>query len=332
MAVWHVPVDLLARSRFAISPMTDTVAALKALQSPYHPWQHAWQRPHQAAYQQMLARRPMLRALLAAAFRHRWFADFFTIAPASAAPTFAEELAAVGERSDEQIRADLRAGPPAKLDEVLCGDGLTAEVVFLLEWVWTHTVAPEWPAREQRLRADVVSRTSVLSAEGWAGVFPDLTGVMQWLGNGRLQVNNLPDPPLPLDQAEQLVFVPAHCGRGWVLWDQPTRFGMVYPVRGVLAAAVQPAPDGLDRLIGTNRAAILRRLGSPVSTSHLVALTGLSLGSVSDHLRVLLDAGAVTKRRSGREVLYWRTALGAALTGDDGAGPRQAAMPSTGRS
>ncbi|MFD0599595.1 DUF5937 family protein [Catellatospora coxensis] len=123
MAVWHVPVDLLARSRFAISPMTDTVAALKALQSPYHPWQHAWQRPHQAAYQQMLARRPMLRALLAAAFRHRWFADFFTIAPASAAPTFAEELAAVGERSDEQIRADLRAGPRPNSMKCCAGTG-----------------------------------------------------------------------------------------------------------------------------------------------------------------------------------------------------------------
>jgi DNA-binding transcriptional ArsR family regulator len=42
-------------------------------------------------------------------------------------------------------------------------------------------------------------------------------------------------------------------------------------------------------------------------------VTGLSLGTVSDHLRVLLDAGTVSKRRSGREVLYWRTALGAAL-------------------
>ncbi|MEU8005434.1 helix-turn-helix transcriptional regulator [Catellatospora sp. NPDC049111] len=320
MAVWHVPVDLLARSRFAISPMTDTVAALRALHSPHHPWQYAWRRPHASAYRQMLDRRPVVRALLAAAFRHRWFADFLTVAPASAAPAFAEELAAVGARSAEQIRADLRVGTAGRLDDILCGDGLTEEVVFLLDWVWTHTVLPEWPVREQRLRADVVSRTSVLGAEGWAGVFPDLTGVLQWLGDGLLQVNDLPDPPLPLDRAEQLVFVPAHCGRGWVLWDQPTRFGIAYPARGTLAAVAQPTADGLDRLIGPNRAVILRRLRSPTSTSQLVALTGLSLGSVSDHLRVLLDAGAVTKRRSGREVLYWRTALGIALTGDPAAG------------
>jgi DNA-binding transcriptional ArsR family regulator len=212
---------------------------------------------------------------------------------------------------------------------VLSVDGLTQEAVYLLDWVWTHTVLPEWPAREQRLRADVVARTARLSAEGWAGVFPDLEGSLQWLGDGRLQVNDLPDPPLPLDRAEQLIFVPAHCVRGWVVWDQPTRFGLVYPARGVLADAVLPAPDGLDRLIGANRAAILRHLGTPVSTSHLAALTGLSLGSVGDHLRVLLDAGAVTKRRSGREVLYWRTSLGTALAegrpdpGREARGPRE---------
>ncbi|GAA2355636.1 transcriptional regulator [Catellatospora methionotrophica] len=315
MSVWHVPVDLLARSRFALSPMTDTVAAWRALHRPRGLWQHSWRRPHLAAYQQMLSRRPLLRALLAASFGRHWMADFFSMAPATAAPTFAEELAALAARPDEQIRADLRATRPGPLDDVLAAGGLTDELVFLLDWVWTHTVGPEWPAREQRLRADVVARTAVLSAEGWAGVLPDLAGTMRWLGEGRLLVDDLHEPPLPLDRAEQLVFVPAHTVRGWVLWDQPTRFGMVYPVRGVLADTTSPVPDGLDRMIGPNRAAILRRLATPVSTSHLAALTGLSIGSVGDHLRVLLDAGAVAKRRSGREVLYWRTPLGSAMTG-----------------
>lgn len=329
MSVWQVPVDLLARSRFTISPMTETVAALKTLRRAHSPWQHAWRRPHVAAYHGMLARRPVVRALLAAAFGRRWLADFLTLAPASATPTFAEELAAVAARTDEQIRADLRATRPGPLDDVLSADGLAQEAVYLLDWVWTHTVRPEWPAREQRLRADVVARTSRLSADGWAGVFPDLAGTMQWLGDGRLRVDDYPAPPLPLDRAEQLVFVPAHCVRGWVVWDQPTRFGMVYPARGILAEAGLPAPDGLDRLIGPNRAAVLRRLDTPVSTSHLAALTGLSLGSVGDHLRVLLDSGVVTKRRSGREVLYWRTPLGAALTDvdDRSAGPASPCRP-----
>jgi DNA-binding transcriptional ArsR family regulator len=39
-------------------------------------------------------------------------------------------------------------------------------------------------------------------------------------------------------------------------------------------------------------------------------LSGFSLGTVGGHLKVLLDAGLVRRTRSGRSVLYYRTALG----------------------
>ncbi|GAB3185118.1 ArsR family transcriptional regulator [Micromonospora palomenae] len=313
MGVWQVPSDLLARSRFTVSPMVDTTAALRTLYNPRTPWQRAWREPHTEAFRRMLAARPVARALLPASFNPRWTADFFTIAPSSPEPTFAAELTAVARLSDEQIRADLRATRPEPLAAELLADGLAGQVVELLDWVWTQTVEPEWPERERRLRADIVARTAALSAGGWAGVFADLNRDMRWLGGGRLQINDYLEPPLSLDEAEELFFLPAHCRRGWVVWDKPTRFGMVYPARGILVDPTSPAPDGLVRLIGANRANILARLDTPLSTTQLVVVTGLSLGTVSDHLRVLLDAGAVSKRRSGREVLYWRTPLGTAL-------------------
>ena len=49
------------------------------------------------------------------------------------------------------------------------------------------------------------------------------------------------------------------------------------------------------------------------TTTQLSALTRLPPGAVSSHLRVLLEAGAVLRRRAGREVLYWRTSLGDTL-------------------
>jgi DNA-binding transcriptional ArsR family regulator len=39
-------------------------------------------------------------------------------------------------------------------------------------------------------------------------------------------------------------------------------------------------------------------------------LTGLALGSVGRHLKVLLDAHLIQHRRAGRSVLYSRTAPG----------------------
>ena len=54
-------------------------------------------------------------------------------------------------------------------------------------------------------------------------------------------------------------------------------------------------------------------LNEPASTSHLVTRTGLPLGTVGGHLRVLHDARLVLRRCSDREVRYWRTALGDTL-------------------
>jgi DNA-binding transcriptional ArsR family regulator len=67
-----------------------------------------------------------------------------------------------------------------------------------------------------------------------------------------------------------------------------------------------------------HRAALLRLLDQPLGTTHLAAACGLPVGAVGNHLRVLLDAGVVARRRSGRNVLYWRTALGEALIAADG--------------
>ncbi|HUY45245.1 MAG TPA: hypothetical protein VMV92_05920 [Streptosporangiaceae bacterium] len=46
-----------------------------------------------------------------------------------------------------------------------------------------------------------------------------------------------------------------------------------------------------------------------------VVLTGQRLGSVGRHLKVLLDARLVQRRRAGRSVLYCRTAAGTVLVG-----------------
>ncbi|MFD0691823.1 ArsR/SmtB family transcription factor [Actinomadura fibrosa] len=80
-------------------------------------------------------------------------------------------------------------------------------------------------------------------------------------------------------------------------------------------ALLKPDGDALARLLGRTRADLLRTLAEPATTSWLCARLRLSLGGVGDHLAVLRAAGLVTRERSGRSVLYRRTAAGDVLVG-----------------
>jgi DNA-binding transcriptional ArsR family regulator len=146
-------------------------------------------------------------------------------------------------------------------------------------------------------------------------VFDTLSPHSSWLGDGRLQINGYELPERDLSRARELAFVPVHGYTGWDMLELPHRYALADPVSGALAdtGSARAGADGLVRLIGVNRACVLRLLGEPRSTTQLAALTGLPLGAVGNHLRVLLAAGAVLRRRAGREVLYWRTSLGDAL-------------------
>jgi DNA-binding transcriptional ArsR family regulator len=176
--------------------------------------------------------------------------------------------------------------------------------------VWTHAVRADWPRRRRIFEADIVSRTQRLATGGWAAALDNIRSGMRWLGDGRLQINTYDNPPQDLADAE-LMFIPCTSGRGWVAWDHSNRYAIMYPCTGMLAdAAGPPSPDALARLIGPVRAGILVQLAEPRSTSQLVALTGYVLGSVGSHLKVLLDAELVQRRRAGRSVLYYRTSLG----------------------
>ena len=121
-------------------------------------------------------------------------------------------------------------------------------------------------------------------------------------------------PPFVLGEA-RLVLVPNNFGWGWLGLNPPDAFALVYPARGVAAPLDEQAAGALERLIGRSRTVLLRALDGPASTTQLVAAHGMALGAVGDHLAVLRDTGLVTRIRSGRSVLYQRTALGDALAG-----------------
>jgi DNA-binding transcriptional ArsR family regulator len=316
MGWWRVNADTLAGSRFVISPLAEATASLIALErgTAAHPGERAWLDAHQTAYRKRLAGDPVTALLVRAALGRHWIADFLTLAPAGEGePTFGEELARMRERSPQAARADLTVSLDGPLPASLHRSDLPERAADLLEWIWTETVLPYWARRRQIMEADVVARTRKLSQGGWAAALDDMRPGMRWLGEGRLQINAYDYPPRKIAGA-QLLFVPITAGRGWVSWDEPHRYALIYPCSGVLAEAdVAPVPEALGALLGPARAGVLVLLDTPKSTTQLVALTGQGLGSVGRHLKVLLGAGLVQRRRAGRSVLYYRTAAGETL-------------------
>ncbi|MFI0964063.1 ArsR/SmtB family transcription factor [Streptomyces sp. NPDC021080] len=315
MGWWQVNADTLAGSRFALSPLAETFACLKLLHADTatHPGERAWLDVHLPVYRGRLAADPVTALLVRCGLGREWIADFLTPTPYGD-ETFETEVARVREVPPGEARGHLLRSVGGPLPAALADrDDLPERAAALLTAVWEESVRPDWERRRRVLEADVVARTARLGQGGWAAALDGLRPGTRWLGGNRLQVNLHEYPPREISGA-QLVFVPVTPKAGWVSWEESRRYAVVYPCSGALAdAGASVVPESLGALLGTARAGVLVRLDSPLSTSQLVAVTGQGLGSVGRHLRVLLDARLVERRRAGRSVLYSRTAAGEVL-------------------
>jgi DNA-binding transcriptional ArsR family regulator len=328
MGWWQVSADTVAASRFVISPLAEVTASLICLRRGIaaHPGEAAWLDAHRPAYQERLAADPVMALAVRAALGRRWIADFLAPAPlgqgeqrfsagaaVSAEAVFSAELAAVRDTDPGQVLADLEVSLGRPVPAPLRRPDLAPCLAGLLQWVWTDCVRPYWPRRRRIIEADILARSARLGHDGWTGALDGLSPGIRWLGNGRLQINAHNYPPQDISGAE-LLFVPVTTGRGWVSWTEPLRYALTYACAGVLADADQASvPAPLAALLGPGRARILLLLDAPKSTTQLVALTGLGLGSAGRHLKILLDARLVQRRRAGGSVLYTRTSAGDAL-------------------
>jgi DNA-binding transcriptional ArsR family regulator len=338
MGWWQVSADTLAGGRFVVSPLAEVTGSLITLVrgTAPHAQGRAWLDAHRPAYLALLAADPVTAALVTAGVGPRWIASLFTMPPLGfpagpsgfpGAPeeTFTAELARIRELPPDLALAELSVDMGSAVPAFLRRPDLPERAADLLRWIWTEAVLPYWPHRRRVLEADIVARTVRLAQGGWAAALADMRPGMRWLGEGRLQVNARDYPPREIS-GSQLFFVPVTQGHGWVSWDEPYRYAVMYPCSGVLAGPPDPGPPAraapghdarvppaLGALIGPARAGILIRLDTPKSTTQLVALTGQPLGSVGRHLKVLHEAGLASRRRAGRSVLYYRTPLGDSL-------------------
>src|SRR6266704_8653 len=98
--------------------------------------------------------------------------------------------------------------------------------------------------------------------------------------------------------------------------DHPPRAGgnaLIYAARRTVTADEAGQPGNLAGLLGHTRAAVLRALRTPRSTTELAACVGTSAPSASEHATALRASGLVQTVRRGRRVNHSLTPLGRSL-------------------
>lgn len=313
MTVLKVDAESLARTRFALSPMAETLGALLLLASGQRdPWRADWIDEHRTTVTSMAAVDPVLGELIRVLPRTRWLPDFLTPPPVGMNTNFADELAAVAAAPAARVRADLALAAGGCLPPALDRADLGERVCQAFAKVWAQCLESDWQRRKAVLERDVVQRAGLLAAYGWARALQGLSSSIRWRGDGHIEVNSIDYPEQAVGQAT-LILVPSSFAMGWLCLDPPRAYTVVYPARGTASVSETETSHGVEKLVGATRARVLGSLEVPATTSQLTAQLGLSLATVSEHLTVLRDAGIVGKVRSGRSVLYRRTPLGDAL-------------------
>jgi DNA-binding transcriptional ArsR family regulator len=304
----------LARVRFAHSPIHELVASLLVLQDPSRrPMFDGW----------LSSVRPRLGGLrldllIALTPPGRYLLGFLFPAPAAPRPALADELAAVAASPPAMVRAELdklcdgRALPLVLRPLYEDPAAPLPTVAEALRRYWEVAVLPVWPRLQAVSALDLTYRMERFADGGLARVLADLHPELAMEGD-RLRI----DKPHHCHQCFDLAgagIVVVPCAFAWPCLmvdccgvDQPA---LVYPPRGVAQLWEEPSAEEADPLIalvGRTRAVLLATLDLPRTTTQLASQLGLSPPAVSQHLKVLKDAGLVTGRRRGRMVLYQRT-------------------------
>lgn len=314
----------LAGTRFAVSPLYETVAALQLLSAPASDGLSlAWVRWARAELAGDALELPATWPLIV--HKKQSTPEFLLPTPSGPDVALADELAAVRSARAARVRASLgrifgTALPPAAR-ELAARPGPTLRTITdELRAAHDRLIAPHWPRIRALLDADIAYRARQLTSGGAGRLFGDLHPSVHF-DAGLLVVDHpSPDRRVTLGRGG-LVLLPS------VFAGAPVRVKMStaapttlrYPARGIgtlWTAGTRPPPAAVARLIGAPRAQLLEALRSPATTTDLAGAMGVTPSAVAQHLAVLRTAGLVTRERTGRSVLYVTTPTGLALLGE----------------
>ncbi len=318
----------LAGTRFAVSPLGETVKAVLLLGDPgrapvNRPWLD-WARGQLA---QAPLRMPQLWPLVNNGLDV--YPEFLAPAPARQRPSISGGLAQLRATPGDAVRASLRRvfgdrpWPPCAtaLDEDPAGGLLL--IAAELAAFHQRLIAPHWERILAVLEADIAYRTGQLAGGGARALFGDLHLGLTW-SDGLLSIDDGHEEVIRVQLGpDGIVLMPSVFN--WPLVSSSlatsSQTTLVYPARGVATvwqalAGERPSQfEATAELIGVTRARLLDTLRSPATTSALARQFAVTPGAVSQHLGALYRARLLTRQRSGRAVLYQISELGLALLG-----------------
>ncbi|MEV4516894.1 helix-turn-helix domain-containing protein [Dactylosporangium sp. NPDC049525] len=169
-------------------------------------------------------------------------------------------------------------------------------------------LADQITAVRDAIDAELTLRGRLMARHGLGHTLNTLHPSVHWTGTRiELTGSSATTHHLP---AAGLVLVPSvlGCPRLATQLDDTPDATVQYPLWGRIAPSARSA--GLIDLVGASRAAILRDLDEPRSTTELARRHGLSKSTVSHHLAALFGAGLLVRVRQGKAVHYSRNQAG----------------------
>lgn len=194
------------------------------------------------------------------------------------------------------------------------GDTLKALAAALSAYFRT-LLQPYWPHVRTAVGNDVDLRSRTVLDGGTQALLEGLRPMARWRAPV-LEVDYPTERDLYLE-GRGLLLVPS-----FFCWRRPTALAdpgldpvLVYPVEKAPLTVARNAEDGIERLLGRTRTAVLTEVafGGSRTTSEVARAVGIAMPSVSYQIGVLRDGGLVASHRDGKYVLHTATPLGLRL-------------------
>ncbi|MGW1005840.1 DUF5937 family protein [Streptomyces sp. NPDC002520] len=306
----------VAKVRFALSPLGETVLALRILlgtggHEVHQPWVRG-ARPLLTGEHEL----SLLRALIAGPLP-----SFLFPVPRERLPSMATELDLLRATGEAFFQREYSAVLGVRRDDVPESAAVLPRLAEALRRCHELLIAPHWGRIRAVLEADIARRALTLVEGGVQALFAELHQDIAWDG-GQLVVHGRRTPHAvnTVDTGGHgLVLLPSVFNWPNVGVDKSpvTAASIRYPAVGVglLWRPPPPALTGLAPVLGRTRTALLTALAEPLTTSALAGRLGITPSAVSQHLGALRGAGLVSTQRTGRTVLHLRTERATHLLG-----------------